>query len=63
MDVFYLDPVLPVQITGYTVKGIRWLDSIFDVILSTKDTTIIRKKGSTSTASVQIGTSNAKTGK
>jgi hypothetical protein len=63
MDAFYLDPVLPVQITGYTIKGMQWLDSTFDVILSTKNTTIIRRKGSKATAPVQIGTSNAKTGK
>jgi len=59
---FYIDPTLPVQITNYTVKGMQWLDNTFDVTLATEHTTIIRRKGTTSTALVEIGSSNAKAG-
>ena len=61
-NAFYLDPVLPTQITNYTIKGMRWKDSSFEVTLGTNDTTIIRRKGTTSSAPVEIGPSNAKAG-
>lgn len=60
---FYLDPALPVQLTEYTVKGMRWLDSAFDVTLTTAHTTIVRRSGTAKTAPVQIGSGNAKAGK
>jgi hypothetical protein len=61
-NAFYLDPILPIQLENYTVKGMKWLDSTFDVTLSTKETIITRRKGTTSTAPVEIGPSNAKAG-
>jgi hypothetical protein len=47
---------------NYTIKGMKWLDSSFDVTVATKETTIVRRKGKTSTAPVEIGPSNAKAG-
>lgn len=61
-NAFYVDPILPSQLTNYTVKGMRWLDSTFDVNLGTKETTIIRRNGSTPTAPVEVGPLNAKAG-
>jgi len=61
-NAFYLDPVLPTQLTNYTVKGMRWLDSTFDVTLTTKSTFITRRHGTTPSAPVEIGPSNAKAG-
>jgi len=40
----------------------RWLDSVFDVTLDTKKTTIVRRKGTSFIAPVEIGSSNAKAG-
>ncbi|KAK9477851.1 Six-hairpin glycosidase-like protein [Lipomyces japonicus] len=43
-DVFYLDPVLPPQIEDeYTVKGLKWRDNVFDIIITLTETTIERK--------------------
>ncbi|KAF7971069.1 hypothetical protein HWV62_22127 [Athelia sp. TMB] len=57
---FFLDPVLPVQLPAYTVRGMRWLDSAFDVQLTTRETTITRRSGTAGTAPVEIGSGKKK---
>jgi trehalose/maltose hydrolase-like predicted phosphorylase len=58
----YLDPSLPPQLTNYTIKGLKWADSTFDIMLSTNKTVILRRAGSSNTATVEIATANAKSG-
>ncbi|KII91942.1 carbohydrate-binding module family 32 protein [Plicaturopsis crispa FD-325 SS-3] len=60
-NAFYLDPILPAQLTNYTLKGMKWRDSILDVTLTSKDTIIAHRKGGSSIP-IQIGTGNAKAG-
>ncbi|KAK9238472.1 glycosyl hydrolase family 65 central catalytic domain-containing protein [Lipomyces kononenkoae] len=53
-DVFYLDPSLPPQIQqGYTVKGMKWRDSIFDLTIGL-DETVIRRRRTSSAAVVTV---------
>ncbi|KAK9431639.1 glycosyl hydrolase family 65 central catalytic domain-containing protein [Lipomyces doorenjongii] len=43
-DVFYLDPSLPPQIErGYTVNGMKWRDSVFDVTIKLDETIVHRR--------------------
>ena len=48
-DSFYLNPSLPPQLgpDGYTVKGMKWQGSIFDVQVGLENTTITRRAAST----------------
>lgn len=59
---FYLDPTLPTQLSNYTVKGMKWQGSTFDLTLTTNLTTITRTTGGNGTAKVQIAAANAKAG-
>ncbi|KAK9365667.1 glycosyl hydrolase family 65 central catalytic domain-containing protein [Lipomyces kononenkoae] len=65
-DVFYLDPSLPPQIEhGYTVKGMKWRDSVFDLTISLDQTVITRRHSrgganSSSNATVRIGGGQAR---
>ncbi|KAG0364106.1 alpha,alpha-trehalase ath1 [Gamsiella multidivaricata] len=65
LDCFYLDPSLPPQLApeGYTVKGMKWQGSVFDVTVAGKETTIRRRSGGSSKACVHIGDRNKKSGK
>ncbi|KAM0788656.1 hypothetical protein ACM66B_002758 [Microbotryomycetes sp. NB124-2] len=45
-DRLYLDPSLPPQLTNYTIKGLKWGGSSFDINLATNQTTITRRSGS-----------------
>ncbi|KAF9566646.1 alpha,alpha-trehalase ath1 [Lunasporangiospora selenospora] len=64
-DCFYLDPSLPPQLApdGFTVKGMKWQGSVFDITIKGSQTTIVRRSGKTRQACVQIGTRNSKSGK
>ncbi|KAK4055789.1 alpha,alpha-trehalase ath1 [Microbotryomycetes sp. JL201] len=62
-DRLYLDPILPPQLTNYTVKGLKWGGSSFDINLATNQTTITRRSGrsngnSTSSDSIRIEVKN-----
>ncbi|KAG0237760.1 Six-hairpin glycosidase-like protein [Mortierella sp. GBAus27b] len=66
LDCFYLDPTLPPQLSpdGFTVKGMKWQGSVFDVTVAGKYTTIKRRSGhSSKKACVHIGERNMKHGK
>ncbi|KAF8923627.1 alpha,alpha-trehalase ath1 [Dissophora ornata] len=65
LDCFYLDPSLPPQLAphGYTVRGMKWQGSVFDVTVAGTDTTITRRSGGSSKACVLIGNRNKKSGK
>ncbi|KAK9242481.1 glycosyl hydrolase family 65 central catalytic domain-containing protein [Lipomyces tetrasporus] len=55
-DVFYLDPSLPPQIAdGYSVKGIKWRDSVFDVTIKLDETVIYRRRPRSSSSSAAAG--------
>ncbi|GAA5888338.1 hypothetical protein JCM5296_003292 [Sporobolomyces johnsonii] len=58
----YLDPLLPPQLTNYTLKGFKWGQSAFDIQLTTETTTITRRTGGNGTVVVEIATANAKGG-
>lgn len=58
----YLDPVLPPQFTNYTVKGLKWRSSSFDINVATANTTITRKSGGNETVAVEIAAGNGKAG-
>lgn len=63
-ECFYLDPSLPPQLApeGYTVKGMKWQGSVFDVTVAGTDTTIRHRSGGSAKAPVCIGTRNKKSG-
>ncbi|KAF9936710.1 alpha,alpha-trehalase ath1 [Modicella reniformis] len=66
LDCFYLDPTLPPQLApdGFTVKGMKWQGSVFDVTIEGKQTLIKRRSGnSAKKACVRIGKRNKKHGK
>ncbi|KAF9094092.1 alpha,alpha-trehalase ath1 [Mortierella sp. AD031] len=69
LDCFYLDPTLPPQLApeGFTVKGMKWQGSVFDVTIGGSKTTVTRrsgaKSGSSKKACVHIGDRNSKRGK
>ncbi|KAK4056495.1 alpha,alpha-trehalase ath1 [Microbotryomycetes sp. JL221] len=44
-DRLYFDPNLPPQLTNYTVKGLKWGGSSFDVNVASNQTTITRRSG------------------
>ncbi|KAE9402984.1 family 65 glycoside hydrolase [Gymnopus androsaceus JB14] len=58
----YLDPSLPPQLTNYTIKGLKWAESTFDITLSSNQTVILRRAGNSTTATVEIATANAMSG-
>lgn len=58
----YFDPVLPPQLGNYTVKGLKWRGSSFDVNVATGNTTIVRKSGGNETVAVEISSRNAQGG-
>ncbi|KAK4703450.1 hypothetical protein P7C70_g2769, partial [Phenoliferia sp. Uapishka_3] len=59
---FYLDPILPTQLSNYTIKGMKWQGSVFDVTLTTNSTSITRRSGENATAKVEIASRNAMAG-
>jgi hypothetical protein len=63
-ECFYLDPSLPPQLApdGYTVKGMKWQGSVFDVTVAGDETTIFHRSGGSSDVSVCIGDRNKKSG-
>ncbi|KAG0309487.1 alpha,alpha-trehalase ath1 [Dissophora globulifera] len=63
-DCFYLDPSLPPQLApeGYTIRGMKWQSSVFDVTVGGSQTTITRRSGGSSNACVLIGDRNNKSG-
>ncbi|KAG0048008.1 alpha,alpha-trehalase ath1 [Gryganskiella cystojenkinii] len=65
LDCFYLDPTLPPQLApdGFTVRGMKWQGSVFDVTVGGKQTTISHRSGVASRACVHIGDRNKKKGK
>ncbi|KAI9241642.1 MAG: glycosyl hydrolase family 65 central catalytic domain-containing protein [Podila humilis] len=65
LDCFYLDPTLPPQLApdGFTVRGMKWQGSVFDVTVGGKQTTISRRSGVASRTCVHIGDRNKKKGK
>ncbi|GJJ71505.1 hypothetical protein EMPS_03855 [Entomortierella parvispora] len=65
LDCFYLDPSLPPQLApkGFTVRGMKWQGSVFDVTVAGTQTTITRRSGGNAKACVQIGDRNNKKGK
>ncbi|KAF9019821.1 glycoside hydrolase family 65 protein [Rhodocollybia butyracea] len=59
----YLDPSLPPQLPSYTIKGLKWAGSTFDIKLCSDETVITRRAGdSSSTATIEIAAANAKSG-
>ena len=62
INAFYLDPVLPPQLSNYTVKGMKWGGGTFDVTLGSDHTTIRLRSYSHGSIPVEIGPSNAKAG-
>ncbi|KAG8988480.1 alpha,alpha-trehalase ath1 [Tulasnella sp. JGI-2019a] len=62
-NAFYLDPILPDQISNYTVKGMKYRSGTFDVTLTTSQT-IIRLRSTSGGASipVEIASANARAG-
>ncbi|KAF9920549.1 alpha,alpha-trehalase ath1 [Linnemannia zychae] len=66
LDCFYLDPTLPPQLApeGFTVKGMKWQGSVFDVSVRGDKTLVTRRSGSAGKkACVRIGKRNSKSGK
>ncbi|KAG0070017.1 alpha,alpha-trehalase ath1 [Linnemannia elongata] len=66
LDCFYLDPTLPPQLApgGFTVKGMKWQGSVFDVTVAGDKTTVTRRAGGKGKkACVRIGDRNRKAGK
>ena len=65
LDCFYLDPTLPPQLApeGFTVRGMKWQGSVFDVLVGGTQTTVTRRSGGEAKACVQIGDRNDKKGK
>ncbi|KAF9958583.1 alpha,alpha-trehalase ath1 [Mortierella alpina] len=65
LECFYLDPSLPPQLApdGFTVKGMKWQGSVFDVTVTGSRTIIKRRSGQSSKACVQIGKRNRNSGK
>jgi hypothetical protein len=59
---FYLDPTLPPQLTNYTIKGMQWQNNSFDIVLTTKNTTITRRSGGSGNVTVEIPKTNAGSG-
>lgn len=62
LNAFYLDPILPPQLKNYTIKGMRWNESTYDITLTTFNTTILRRNGTALTSPIQIGPLNTKAG-
>lgn len=62
LDSFYLDPSLPPQLTNFTLKGMEWRGSKFDVQIASEFTTIFRRSGEEALAPVEIGLANVKSG-
>ncbi|GAA6031033.1 hypothetical protein JCM8097_003971 [Rhodosporidiobolus ruineniae] len=62
----YFDPLLPPQLTNYTLKGLKWGGASFDVTVQTEQTTITRRAGGSGsgneTIAVEIGSANEKAG-
>ncbi|KAL8276477.1 hypothetical protein RQP46_011127 [Phenoliferia psychrophenolica] len=58
----YLDPILPSQLTNYTIKGFKWQGSTFDLTLTTNTTTITRRTGGDGNATVEVAPRNAMAG-
>ncbi|KAL7940181.1 glycoside hydrolase family 65 protein [Trichoderma barbatum] len=47
-DAFYLDPMLPPQLSdGLHIRGMKWQNATFDVVIETHNTTITRRQTST----------------
>ncbi|KAF9136936.1 alpha,alpha-trehalase ath1, partial [Linnemannia schmuckeri] len=66
LDCFYLDPTLPPQLApeGFTVKGMKWQGSVFDVTVNGDKTVVTRRSGrGGKKACVRIGDRNRKSGK
>ncbi|ORZ05353.1 Six-hairpin glycosidase-like protein [Lobosporangium transversale] len=66
LDCFYLDPSLPPQLApdGFTVRGMKWQGSVFDVTVQGSRTIIRRRSGKRSSkACVEIGKRNKNRGK
>ncbi|KAG8864784.1 alpha,alpha-trehalase ath1 [Tulasnella sp. 330] len=62
-NAFYLDPILPEQLTNYTVKGMKYLTGTFDVTMTTSQTTIqLRSTSDGAGIPVEIAAANAKGG-
>lgn len=48
-DIFYLDPMLPPQLSdGIKIKGMKWQNATFDVVIEMNNTTITRRHTSSS---------------
>ena len=65
LDVIYLDPSLPPQLSdgGVQVTGMKWQGAVFDVNIQLKETTIkLRSKENSGPVTVRIGSNNAKAG-
>ncbi|KAG0375400.1 alpha,alpha-trehalase ath1 [Mortierella sp. AD032] len=69
LDCFYLDPTLPPQLApkGFTVRGMKWQGSVFDVTVEGEKTMVTRRSGGkgkgSKKACVHIGDRNRKSGK
>ncbi|KAF9131635.1 alpha,alpha-trehalase ath1 [Mortierella sp. 14UC] len=67
LDCFYLDPTLPPQLApkGFTVRGMKWQGSAFDVTVEGDRTMVTRRSGGKGSkkACVHIGDRNRKSGK
>ncbi|BGP14872.1 hypothetical protein JCM10213_003772 [Rhodosporidiobolus nylandii] len=62
-DRLYFDPVLPPQLTNYTLKGLKWHGDSFDVNVQTANTTITRRSGGIDgNVTVEIAARNAQPG-
>ncbi|GAA6060907.1 hypothetical protein JCM10212_003941 [Sporobolomyces blumeae] len=62
LDRMFLDPLLPPQLEGYTIKGFKWGGSSFKIELKTDQTTITRTSGGNGTVKIEISPQNAKGG-
>ncbi|GAA5820821.1 hypothetical protein JCM3770_000353 [Rhodotorula araucariae] len=62
LDRLHFDPILPPQLSNYTVKGMKWHGGVFDVNVNTNETTITYRRGANGTVPVEIGRKNDKTG-
>lgn len=62
LHAFYLDPILPPQLSNYTLKGMKYGDSSFDVTVATDATTVYLRSGSSDSVDIEVGSANAKGG-
>ncbi|GAA6018450.1 hypothetical protein JCM10207_000898 [Rhodosporidiobolus poonsookiae] len=64
LDRLYFDPSLPPQLTNYTIKGLKWHGSSFDINVATVNTTITRREGygTNESVPVEVSSRNAQAG-